>query len=79
MRRGHDGDHVAELRRVEGPDRRARPGVRAENGTIATPMPAAASCAAVRGLPVRSTGWGSTTPRSAASWSTHAANPLSGL
>lgn len=52
--------------------------VRAENGTSATPMPAAASCAAVRGLPVRSTGWGSTTPRSVASWSTHAAIPLPG-
>ena len=38
----------------------------AEQGTIATPMPAAASCAAVRGLPVRSVGCGSTTPRCAA-------------
>ena len=41
-------------------------GVSAEEGTIATPMPAAASCAAVRGLPVRNVGCGSTTPRCAA-------------
>ena len=34
-------------------------GVRAEKGTIVTPMPAAASCAAVRGKPVRNAGCGS--------------------
>jgi hypothetical protein len=53
-------------------------GVRAEIGTMATPTPAAASCAAVRGLPVRSVGRGSTTSRSAANRSTHDAMPLDG-
>ncbi|HXL88120.1 MAG TPA: hypothetical protein VN969_03905 [Streptosporangiaceae bacterium] len=53
--------------------------MRAEKGTIATPMPAVASCAAVRGLPVRSTGGGRTTPRLTASWSTVPPNPQPGL
>jgi hypothetical protein len=52
-------------------------GVRAETGTMATPIPAAASRAAVRGLPVLSAGRGSMTSRSAANRSTHAAMPLS--
>jgi hypothetical protein len=51
-------------------------GISAEEGTIATPMPAAASCAAVRGLAVRNASRDSTTPRRAANESTHAPNPV---
>jgi hypothetical protein len=51
----------------------------AEAGTTDTPIPAAASCAAVRGLPVRSVGAGRVTPRWAANSSSQLARPLPAL